>query len=263
MVGRALARLADQRHWCTTLPSRVCCVVLGERPTFILPFNVSSSHTNMCPSGYTTATSVRTESPGTVVDLFCRSDLPARATNVYATTTLQPGPIPTSPTLQTVSFPAQTPVYVWADILQVRWQTTDSEILNLLTSSTGGSAWTTSSNGGVRTANPANDEPSLGHANSGISRGAVVGIILGVLFFVAWGVVAGWVILSLRKRRHYQAGDADGWVKTEFDAESDGMASPRSVAEADWSINPANLSAVDDGGGEVAGETSRGLWPAQ
>lgn len=71
--------------------------------------------------------------------LYCQSQLPAVLTNVFSTSTLAEGPIPQSHSLMTISLSAEDLHTVFADIIQVRWQSTDTEILQLLTATTSSS----------------------------------------------------------------------------------------------------------------------------
>jgi hypothetical protein len=68
--------------------------------------------------------------------LFCASLLNGVLTNVYSTSNLAEGAIPANPTLTSINVATVSQPTVWVDEIQVRWQATDTEILQLLSSET-------------------------------------------------------------------------------------------------------------------------------
>src|ERR1700728_3898965 len=77
--------------------------------------------------------------------IFCGSTLTGTLTNVYSTSTEGSGAIPVNPSLTTINFDTMTKAMAWADGIQVRWQSTDTEVLEIMSStSKAGSSSSTS-----------------------------------------------------------------------------------------------------------------------
>ena len=119
-------------------------------------------------------------------------------TNVYVTSTLGMGSIPTDPTPSTVVAATLPVPFVWDDVIQVKWQTTDTEILlaSLSTAMSVRSTPTTAS-----TISPSSSAAQTAGHSSSASRSTYAGAVAG-------GVVGGVVFLALigffiflRKRR--------------------------------------------------------------
>lgn len=138
--------------------------------------------------------------------IFCRSTMPATLTNVFATSTLSDGAVPPAATLDTAVASNIANPYVWEDIIQVRWQSTDTQILQLLSASsttTSTSISTPASAAPKITTSNATDtaaESSSVPSGGGLSTGQIVGVIIGCL---AAGVLLclGAFVLVRRYRR--------------------------------------------------------------
>lgn len=109
---------------------------------------------------------------------------------MYSTTTLGEGPIPTDPSLITVDPQDVEANTVYADIIQIQWAMTDSDILRLMSESTSSSssqAQPTAAQTAHRTTS--NVDPTVSPTstmtstqasdNGGISAGAIAGIGIG------------------------------------------------------------------------------------
>lgn len=150
------------------------------------------------------------------VGLLCGSTYPETATNVFSTSDPDfTGPLPTGAVLQTVALSSLMGNYnMYQNVIPVRWQTTDTEIMRLLASSTG-----TQSSG---ITDPAATES---HTPSGLSPGAIAGIVIGSLGGIAL-ILVGCVLMWIRRRKardgsHGEAGlvhaRSEEWVKPELD----------------------------------------------
>lgn len=132
----------------------------------------------------------------------CASLFGSPLTNVYSTSTRAEGPIPRNPELVTIDPRSVGGNTVYADIIQIQWAATDSEILRLMsqtTSSSSSQAQATSAQTAHRTipnvaptvsptatSIPSSDGLSTG-AKAGIGIGAAVGAIaLALLAYFLW-----------------------------------------------------------------------------
>ncbi|KAL8718828.1 MAG: hypothetical protein Q9225_004091 [Loekoesia sp. 1 TL-2023] len=132
----------------------------------------------------------------------CASLFGSPLTNVYSTSTRAEGPIPRSPELVTIDSQSVGGNTVYADIIQIQWAATDSEVLRLMsqtTSSSSSQAQATTAQTAHQTipnvaptvssaaaSTPSSDGLSTG-AEAGIGIGAAIGAIaLALLAYFLW-----------------------------------------------------------------------------
>ena len=146
--------------------------------------------------------------------LFCASILLGTITDVYSTSTRAEGPIPENPSLVTLTANSLPNPTAWADIVQVRWQATDTQILAIISSeispsrssqastsaqSSGASSSVTSSS--VTSSTGKESLPAhSGISSSTLSTGAKAGIGVGVAIVVL-AVVSGFLLICWKRRR--------------------------------------------------------------
>jgi hypothetical protein len=135
--------------------------------------------------------------------LFCASTLQGTLTNVYFTSIDGLGPVPPNPTLATMTVGSGSTV--WADMIQVRWQSTDTEILKLLESTQSSSSSSTISSSQISTSasstlpsNTGSGTPLPVHRS--LSTASKVGIAVGIcILALLLSAVLFWV-WSRRRR---------------------------------------------------------------
>jgi hypothetical protein len=150
--------------------------------------------------------------------LFCASLVSGVLSNVYSTSALAEGPIPENPSLTTINVATITSPTVWVDEIQVRWQATDTEILQLLSSKTAISSSTSisktpatpgalsstphlptsaqSSTNGASAISTPTSEPT-----AGLSAGAKIAIGVAVPLLVLALVLGSYILFRRSKRK--------------------------------------------------------------
>lgn len=148
----------------------------------------------------------------------CASLISSDLTNVWSTSTLAAGPLPTKHPLSTVSKADIASNTVWADVIQVRWHSTNSKIMQLLASEStapsssrsSGSGSSASASGSVSpsitssaalptlpSSGNSNQDNSGGGLSSGAKAGIGIGVALGVVILAA---VAAFLFFRRRRR---------------------------------------------------------------
>ena len=140
--------------------------------------------------------------------MFCASILLGTITDVYSTSTRAEGPIPENPSLVTLTANSLRNPTAWADIVQVRWQETDTQILAIISSE---ASLRTSSQASTRpqstmiSSTGKESLPAYGGTSSSIlSTGAKAGIGIGVAIMVLC-VFGGFLLIWWKKRQHSAA----------------------------------------------------------
>ena len=137
---------------------------------------------------------------------MCASLIASDLTNVWSTSTLDAGPLPNPHPLITVAKPRSSNT-VWADVIQVQWQSKDKKIISLL-KQTSDTAVSTSR--AVAGSTSSQQQPTALHtlgptsqsSSNGISSGAKAGIGVGVaLGVIAFAVFAVFFFFQRRRRR--------------------------------------------------------------
>jgi hypothetical protein len=196
--------------------------------------------------------------------IWCSSDFPQTATNVYSTSDISfSAPMPTGAKLQTMLSETMHYSHVFANFIPVRWQTADSAVMLLLGSltemktvspstrpRTSGSRNTTSS---VAATSSAGGEPSKSATRSlssaataspasfNLSPGAIAGVVIGSIGVIAL-LFAGWALVRIQRHKLsinspndktsiYQ--DSKNWTKPELDGRDAyvELEAPRMVSE--------------------------------
>ena len=167
-----------------------------------------------CPRGYSVEFNGQ-PAPGSS-GIFCRISYSGLLTNVYSTSTLAEGPAPGRPMLQTVEASELVSAYGWEDVIQVRWQSTDQQVLSLMSIEASQASELTSSPAlkATNTASPAPTassqhatETSRSHTqqthsvSSGLSPGASAGIGVGVaLGTILVAAIGAWGFLRRKSQ---------------------------------------------------------------
>lgn len=130
-------------------------------------------------------------------------------TNVVSVPSLTNGPISKSASLLTLGQTDVSSTTIYADVIQIQWQSTDQQIIALLSQkSATTSASATSASAVSRTTSGAAAATSSSTANddtaSGLSSGAKAGIGIGVVLAVALIASAIFAIFFLRRRKSRQ-----------------------------------------------------------
>jgi hypothetical protein len=150
---------------------------------------------NVCPTrGYFVGTGPSPQVGG----LYCASLAAGTLTNVYVTSTLGEGPIPSNPTLEHVDVVTVASPTVWVDEIQVRWHASDTEILRLLS----GQPVAATDSQSMLQASPSSESSSSRATSStgGLSTSAKIAIgvaIPVVVIFILLGILIWW----MRKRK--------------------------------------------------------------
>lgn len=170
--------------------------------TGALVFNTAESNAMCCPSGYSMVAGEPV--PGNNGD-FCASHLTGTLTNVFSTTALLEGPIPETPSLTTLNADTLASPYAWQDVIQVRWQSTDTEILSLMATVSAAATMSSSPKSTPALASATSSAPSFQSSESGsagssssLSTGASIGIGIGVA--VAAMILIGFLILMVKRK---------------------------------------------------------------
>ncbi|KAG8528151.1 uncharacterized protein KY384_007067 [Bacidia gigantensis] len=210
-----------------------------------------------CPNGYFLTTSDQG-----ILRNYCFSLFNTPLTKVYSMRSLQSGSIPSNPSLTTIS-PAKVSNTVYADVIQVQWQDSDQNIIQLMSqkdaeatmqsSSSSASPASTTPAAASQTNAPTSTAAPTSSADSGLSSGAKagigVGVALGVLAIMA---LAAFLFLRRRKRRkpHDPASESTlkdwkGPAYHEMDPTQTGLPpqemDARHISEAAGSVPPIEL----------------------
>lgn len=175
---------------------------------------------------------------------YCYSSLKSAVSTVASVASQTTGPLPTNPKLVTLQPSEAANSFVYADVLQIRYQSTDTIVVNLMnattvtnsaaSSSPSATASVSQSSGGVD--NSAVSTPS-GTTSSALSTGAKAGIGVGVVLGI-FALVGTAAFLFLRKRHR-------GTIKT----------SPtRSVDQDDQGAQDRKLAEMDAPGNNTRPE---------
>ena len=172
-----------------------------------------------CPSSYFLSTTDATS----LLANFCFSLMTTPLSNVVSVQSI--GDVPAqNPSLTTLSASDVSSTTVYADVIQVQWQSTDKNIINLLKQSTAASMTGPT---GSRTASPASTRtagasstrsatasPSASassNSSGGLSTGAKAGIGIGVaLAVLALAALAAFLFLLRRRRRRTREANPQG-----------------------------------------------------
>ncbi|KAL2042323.1 hypothetical protein N7G274_004812 [Stereocaulon virgatum] len=160
-----------------------------------------------CPSSYFLYTTI---GRGTLNNA-CASLISTDLTNVFQASTKVEGPIPISHQLKTISqaeIPA-TSKTVWADVIEVQWQSSNTKVISLMASTALAAASSSSSSSSAAPASRASgipvptstDNSSNISSNSGLSAGAKAGIGVAVVLGVLALAAAAFFLIRYRKRR--------------------------------------------------------------
>ncbi|KAL6715123.1 hypothetical protein ACLMJK_007385 [Lecanora helva] len=156
----------------------------------------------------------------------CASLISEDLTNVWSRSSLAPGPMPNNQPLTTVKKADIKSNTVWADVIQVRWQSTNTKIINLLAqktasssknSGTSGTGSPSSSSGSSTT--KATSTPKSENKNSGgLSTGAEAGIGIAAALIAVVLAVGAYLLLRNRRRKskataRYGASTVGGGIK--------------------------------------------------
>jgi hypothetical protein len=190
-------------------------------------FDLNEMNAMCCPVGYSMISSQADSSKG---DLFCRRSLTGILSNVYSTTALGQGPAPENPSLTTIDAATLASPYMFQDLIQVRWQSTDTDVLNLMSSISDAAARAstassnTSPNGSTSPMSSSISSPSsvsssmssssskiaavdssssADHLSGGVIAGIAMGSVIAVLVVFGLGLFVG-----LRKRKSNRAAPA-------------------------------------------------------
>ena len=162
-----------------------------------------------------------------VVNFACISLIDTDLANVFSTSALAAGPLPTSPYLQTVTqtdIPAGSNT-VWADLIMIRWQSTDTDIMNLLRESektaAEGSARTFTASPAATSSAPsptptsqrivtsASQSNDIAPSSSRLSTGSKAGIGVSVALNAFLLVVVVLIYFHRRRERRSKKSEAD------------------------------------------------------
>ena len=178
-------------------------------------FETIAAETNAlcCPRGYTTV--FNGQPTPRISGIFCRTSFSGVITNVWSTSTLADGPAPKNPITQSLDARWLQLPYGWEDVIKVRWQSTDEQVMRLMSEASLEAAIQSTSTAVTSSAIPSSARPgatsssefaastsaapllSSKHLSSGASAGIGIGAALGVLLVAAVGV---WIFQ--RRRRH-------------------------------------------------------------
>ncbi|KAK0514191.1 hypothetical protein JMJ35_002808 [Cladonia borealis] len=169
-----------------------------------------------CPSSYF----VYSTTSEALVDFACASLIGTDLANVFSTSMLSPGPLPTSPSLETVT---QTDIppgsnTVWADLIQIRWQSTDTDVMNLMresekTAAVGSARLFTASpaatSSTVPSPTPSSQSNDTTPSSSRLSTGSKVGIGVSAALNAVLLVVVALVYFHRRRKSETKNSAAD------------------------------------------------------
>lgn len=142
-------------------------------------------------------------------------------TNVYSTTRLGAGPIPTDPSLIIIDPQEVEANTVYADIIQIQWAATDSDILRLMSETRSSSSLRTPSTAAhtahqtianvAQTGSPTSAPKSTQRAqNERLSAGAKAGIGIGAAIGAIALTLLGYFLWRWRRRKPQNNGIEDG-----------------------------------------------------
>ena len=124
-------------------------------------------------------------------------------TNVYSVSSRAPGSIPKSPKLIALATAQVSSTTVYADVIQVQWQSTDQAVINLIKKETASNSHKSAATPGSRATGVAAATPSASASSYvpsiGLSTGAKIGIALGVPLGIIG--IAALVAFNLFRRR--------------------------------------------------------------
>lgn len=118
---------------------------------------------------------------------------------MYSTSTDHLGPVPTDPILTTINVGAGSTA--WADIIQVRWQSTDTEVLQIMASAESAASSTSASQISTRitpTVPPNTGSPTPNATHHILSDGTIAVIVISTCIVAL--LIAG-LLLWIRRRR--------------------------------------------------------------
>lgn len=151
-----------------------------------------------------------TNSNSGILRNYCISRFSGDLTNVYSTSTLASGPIPSNPRLGTVNSDNVPGNSVYADVIQVQWQDSDQKIIALMSQKSSSDAAKPTRTAQGSTIASKTDKPAAASAamtpvpapTSGLSTGAKIGIGVGVpLGLILIAAIAAAFFLRRRKQQ--------------------------------------------------------------
>lgn len=172
--------------------------------------NTVESIAMCCPKGY--KVQFTEPVPGSK-GMYCQTSFSGVLTNVYSTSFLGDGSAPDNPPLQTLTAADISPAVGWQDVIQVRWASTDTDILSIMASTSSDQATTSpisSTNGPAATLSIASSTSAavplsttssqIGLTSNRMSGGIIAGIIIGAIASGVALFMLGFFI-GLKRRR--------------------------------------------------------------